>query len=58
MKATAWNQKTIAEFHAKQGLGVGMWGDHSLASAMRRLQRLRERVGRSAGLRHLPVPGV
>jgi deazaflavin-dependent oxidoreductase (nitroreductase family) len=30
MKATAWNQKTIAEFHAKKGLGVGMWGDHVL----------------------------
>ncbi len=30
MKATAWNQKTIAEFQAKQGLGVGMWGDHVL----------------------------
>ncbi len=30
MKATAWNQKTIAEFNAKQGRGVGMWGDHVL----------------------------
>ena len=30
MKATAWNQKTIDEFHAKQGLGVGPWGDHVL----------------------------
>jgi len=30
MRATAWNQKTIDEFHAKQGLGVGMWGDHVL----------------------------
>lgn len=28
MKATAWNQKTIEEFHAKKGRGVGMWGDH------------------------------
>src|SRR5260370_6744771 len=28
MRATAWNQKTIEEFHAKKGLGVGMWGDH------------------------------
>ena len=28
MKATAWNQKTIDEFHAKKGRGVGMWGDH------------------------------
>ena len=30
MRATAWNQKTIDEFHAKQGLGVGMWGNHVL----------------------------
>src|SRR2546421_11634542 len=30
MKATAFNQKTIDEFHAKNGLGVGMWGDHLL----------------------------
>jgi deazaflavin-dependent oxidoreductase (nitroreductase family) len=30
MKATAWNQKTIDEFHAKRGRGVGMWGDHVL----------------------------
>jgi len=30
MKATAFNQKTIAEFHAKRGRGVGMWGDHVL----------------------------
>jgi len=30
VKATAWNQKTIAEFNAKQGRGVGMWGDHVL----------------------------
>jgi len=28
MRATAWNQKTIEEFHAKKGRGVGMWGDH------------------------------
>src|SRR5712692_48453 len=28
MRATAWNQKTIEEFHAKNGRGVGMWGDH------------------------------
>jgi hypothetical protein len=28
MKASPFNQKTIAEFHAKQGRGVGMWGDH------------------------------
>ena len=30
MKATPYNQKTIAEFQAKQGRGVGMWGDHVL----------------------------
>lgn len=29
-KASGWNQKTIAEFDAKQGLGIGMWGDHIL----------------------------
>src|SRR5438874_6148388 len=30
MKATAFNQKTIDECHAKRGRGVGMWGDHVL----------------------------
>jgi deazaflavin-dependent oxidoreductase (nitroreductase family) len=30
MKATPFNQQTIEEFHAKQGLGVGRWGDHVL----------------------------
>src|SRR5438270_12179909 len=30
MKATPFNQKTIDKFHAKQGRGVGMWGDHVL----------------------------
>lgn len=30
MTAIPWNQKTISEFHAKKGLGVGMWGDHVL----------------------------
>ena len=30
MRATPFNQKTIAEFHAKKGRGVGMWGDHVL----------------------------
>jgi deazaflavin-dependent oxidoreductase (nitroreductase family) len=30
MKAIPWNQKTIAEFHEKRGLGVGPWGDHVL----------------------------
>jgi len=35
MKATAFNQKTIDEFHAKNGLGVGMWGDHLLLMTSR-----------------------
>ena len=30
MRATPFNQKTIAEFHAKKGRGVGMFGDHVL----------------------------
>jgi deazaflavin-dependent oxidoreductase (nitroreductase family) len=30
VKATPYNQKTIDEFHAKQGRGVGPWGDHVL----------------------------
>jgi deazaflavin-dependent oxidoreductase (nitroreductase family) len=30
VKASDWNKKTIAEFRAKKGLGVGMWGDHVL----------------------------
>jgi deazaflavin-dependent oxidoreductase (nitroreductase family) len=30
MKASPWNQKTIAEFNEKKGHGVGMWGDHVL----------------------------
>jgi len=30
MKAIPWNQKTIAEFNEKKGLGVGPWGDHVL----------------------------
>ena len=30
MKAIPWNQKTIDEFHAKRGRGVGMFGDHVL----------------------------
>ena len=30
MKATPFNQKTIAEFHEKKGRGVGMWGDNVL----------------------------
>ena len=28
MRTTPFNQKTIDEFHAKKGRGVGMWGDH------------------------------
>ncbi|HEX9096851.1 MAG TPA: nitroreductase family deazaflavin-dependent oxidoreductase [Candidatus Dormibacteraeota bacterium] len=30
MKATPYNQKTIDEFHAKKGRGVGPFGDHVL----------------------------
>lgn len=30
MKASPFNQKTIAEFHEKRGRGVGMWGDNLL----------------------------
>jgi deazaflavin-dependent oxidoreductase (nitroreductase family) len=30
VKASPWNQKTIAEFHARQGLGIAPWGDHVL----------------------------
>ena len=30
MPATGWNQKTIEEFHAKKGLGVGPWRDNLL----------------------------
>lgn len=30
MRASPFNQRTIAEFQAKQGRGVGMWGDHVL----------------------------
>jgi deazaflavin-dependent oxidoreductase (nitroreductase family) len=30
VKATPYNQKTIAEFHEKHGLGIGMFGDHVL----------------------------
>jgi deazaflavin-dependent oxidoreductase (nitroreductase family) len=28
--ASPFNEKTIAEFHAKRGRGVGMWGDNAL----------------------------
>ena len=30
MSATPFNQKTIDEFHAKNGRGVGFWGDNLL----------------------------
>jgi deazaflavin-dependent oxidoreductase (nitroreductase family) len=30
MAANEWNQKTIKEFHAKKGRGVGAWGDNLL----------------------------
>jgi deazaflavin-dependent oxidoreductase (nitroreductase family) len=30
MTAISWNQRTIDEFHAKQGLGVGPWKDNLL----------------------------
>src|SRR2546422_10762722 len=30
MTASAWNQKTIAEFNARSGLGMAPWGDHLL----------------------------
>ena len=35
MKATPFNHKTIDEFHAKKGRGVGMWGDHVLLMTAR-----------------------
>jgi deazaflavin-dependent oxidoreductase (nitroreductase family) len=35
VKATPFNQKTISEFHANQGLRVGMWGDHVLLMTAR-----------------------
>jgi deazaflavin-dependent oxidoreductase (nitroreductase family) len=30
VRATEWNKKTIEEWHAKKGRGVGPWGDHVL----------------------------
>ena len=30
MSATAWNQRSIDEFHAKKGRGVMAWGDNLL----------------------------
>ncbi len=35
MAASAWNQKTIAEFNAKKGLGVGPWKDNLLLMTAR-----------------------
>jgi deazaflavin-dependent oxidoreductase (nitroreductase family) len=35
VKATPFNQKTIAEFQAKKGRGVGMFGDHVLLMTAR-----------------------
>src|SRR6266700_2203289 len=35
MTATAFNQRTIDEFHAKKGRGVGGWGDHLLLMTSR-----------------------
>ena len=34
-KAIGWNQRTIDEFHAKAGRGVGMWGDNLLLMTAR-----------------------
>jgi deazaflavin-dependent oxidoreductase (nitroreductase family) len=33
--ATPYNEKTIDEFHAKHGRGVGPWGDHLLLMTAR-----------------------
>ena len=30
MTATGWNVRTVEEFHAKKGRGVGAWGDNLL----------------------------
>ncbi len=35
MKVTPFNQKTIDEFNAKQGRGVGRWGNHVLLMTAR-----------------------
>ena len=35
MTATAFNQRTIDEFHAKQGRGIGGWGDNLLLMTSR-----------------------
>jgi deazaflavin-dependent oxidoreductase (nitroreductase family) len=35
MAANAWNQKTADEFHAKNGRGIGPFGDHLLLMTAR-----------------------
>jgi len=35
MTASGWNQKTIAEFNAKNGLGIGPWKDNLLLMTAR-----------------------
>jgi deazaflavin-dependent oxidoreductase (nitroreductase family) len=35
VKASPFNQRTIEEFHAKKGRGVGMWGDHVILMTAR-----------------------
>lgn len=35
VRATPHNQRTIAEFHAKKGRGVGMFGDHVILMTAR-----------------------
>ena len=35
MAATDFNQRTIDEFHAKKGRGVGLWGDNLLLMTSR-----------------------
>lgn len=35
MKVVGWNQKTIDEFNAKRGRGVGGWGDNLLVLTAR-----------------------
>ena len=42
MTATAFNQRTIDEFHARSGRGVGGWGDHLLLMTSRGARTDRE----------------
>ena len=35
MAENAWNQKTVEEFHAKNGRGIGPFGDHLLLMTAR-----------------------